>query len=96
MPTTPTTQATRGPWRVDDDGEGDIYIETATARELIAMLTRRGTNGLEANARLIAAAPELRAFVEMIAANPYELTPDQYRQEANELLARIDGREEAK
>lgn len=59
-----TAQHTPGPWAVgpafDNDGEPEIIIERHTpAGNLVVAVALAGLRGQEANARLIAAAPDL-------------------------------------
>ena len=59
------TQHTPGPWHVDINGEGAI---TAPDGALIARLHNASRDDLrEANARLIAAAPDLLAALQAVA-----------------------------
>lgn len=63
-----TAQHTPGPWAVgpafDNDGEPEIIIEHHTpAGNLVVAVALAGLRGQEANARLIAAAPDLLAVV---------------------------------
>lgn len=60
---------TPGPWKVgptfDNDGVPEIVIERLTpAGNLVIAVALGGLKGQEANARLIAAAPELLAVVQ--------------------------------
>ena len=51
---------TPGPWRVERTGDNMPYIETEDGEENIAcIMSFNDPGGVEANARLISAAPEL-------------------------------------
>jgi len=87
-----TIKHTPGPWRVDPAYRYEVL--TADNRFRILLTTQgSGAYGEEwaANARLIAAAPEMRALLE-VAAHPH--APG-LAQLAQQLLARIDGAEVA-
>lgn len=86
-----TSTHTPGPWRVDPRGVGtpwNIGTDTqdvALAGQLVGDSLRQPTRA--ANARLIAAAPEMRDALAAIA----PLLPDDVQDKVRALLARIDG-----
>lgn len=103
---TPTT-ATPGPWRVGEHHAGTICIEADSTPRRITVarvhIFNHDDGEPAANARLIAAAPELRAalaaFVEIAVLALNHFAEDDTRgmtnaaiDEARALLARLDGR----
>jgi hypothetical protein len=60
---------TPGRWYLDDLQEGDVYryvIAPNIAVGFVCRIDLRGTRGAEANARLIAAAPDLLAALDAL------------------------------
>lgn len=77
------TQHTPGPWQADE--RCDVYGADGTR---IALVGGNGRNA-DANARLIAAVPEMREFIAFIAAGQF--APSDIHREAMRLLASIEG-----
>jgi hypothetical protein len=90
-----TTKYTPGPWSWDTDPNGDRWIigDKSTWVPRIAKIPRYSEMPNEANARLIAAAPELvEALREVMNyATPFSVIGDNAFDKARALLARIDG-----
>ena len=87
---------TKGPWRVDgrqDDDSGDIYWPVHTAKDYTFVVNAYS----EANARLIAAAPEMADLLRIIVDACFadhdfpQIVPMVKVEEARDLLARIEG-----
>ena len=85
-------QATPGPWRVGEMCGGCINIEADTTPRHVT-IGRVHVFGIaaeaEANARLIAEAPEMRKLLAVAQATAIENGP--FQQAIRALLARIDG-----
>ena len=80
---------TAGKWKVDEI-YGDHYVVFAEGLHTVA-----DCFGDEANARLVAAAPELYRLLNALVHREYDNTVTAvFSLEAEKLLARIDGKEE--
>ena len=94
---------TPGPWRVEVDEKGDIGVFA----DNYGLICYPAEDNYQVNARLIAAAPEMRAFVEQAAKHPcqcdyfyaddngYPTSDGCLMCDARALLARIDGQDGA-
>lgn len=93
---------TPGPWWVDDFGNGDVRVVVdpvkgmpppiCDGRTFVCKLYQQDERGIDAkaNARLIAAAPELLAILSaIIDLNPQ--LPMGYREEAEAVIAKATG-----
>ena len=88
---------TSGPWETSSNGEGQWDVCGPDAGDMIADLA--GCENQEANARLIAAAPDLLAALETIAQGPDEFEHSQdiwdelqaCREVARQTIARAKG-----
>lgn len=89
-----TTKHTPGPWTVDYSGPSRLAIMDDAYRVIaFGNLQNEIADEDEANARLIAAAPEMRASIERMitALEDCEAGECEEAREARALLARIDG-----
>lgn len=100
MSTTNTAQSTPGPWRIRDRAHDRDIIEGANGYHVALVSTLVGINATQtdANARLIAEAPAMRAELAnlatwLIAPDTSNATLNELRQSIRALLARIDGTE---
>ena len=90
---------TKAPWIIDNDGDG-IYSDTEEYQvAYISYINYNKNKEMQANARLIAAAPEmyylLKELTEKLSAYGDDVREDLYSLmiEAERLLERIDGEE---
>lgn len=95
---TKATIWTPGPWEVHSHGSNSSYIADITGRDgkrsrfirtVAVVLRYAGQSEGEANARLIAAAPEMAELLERIASNSVPM--DEMIDDARALLAKIKG-----
>lgn len=91
-----STKHTPGTWKIDDPLEGQVCIlskdHSSGAEPIIARIFDSSHILLpeqEANARLIAAAPELLAFAQMVAGGGYDMAD--IMTEARALIAKATG-----
>ena len=86
---------TQGPWIIDTDGNG-IYSDTEEYQvAYISYINYNKNKEMQANARLIAAAPEMYRLLKELHAGymEYGMIADYHNDKIYELLARIDGEE---
>ena len=90
MPSTHTP----GPWNLNL--AGTLYVGEKTAPKIIANFSMKarewaGRAEIDANARLIAAAPELLDMLKLLHKNRKELPTEMQWQRASELIAKAEG-----
>ena len=78
---------TPGPWTVEYDDDG---VEIRAAGDLMGTIIHGGA--MDANARLIAVAPELFRIVKTLLEGYGGIIPFEVRFEAREAIAKVEGR----
>ena len=85
------SEQTPGPWLLDVGDDGSQMILAPDAGDMVAMIPQEFLN--RANACLIAAAPDLLNFVEMVSVDEWIGRPPDFRKIARALIARVKGLE---
>lgn len=102
MGTETKTKHTPGPWHVVKSGKEICVMPLAVAEDFLPICDMQADGGYEldneeralaeANARLIAASPEMYDFIKQVAnVLHFRNCSEEIIEEANELIARIEG-----
>lgn len=91
---------TRGPWEVDEtdsrDGAQRIVSDFAIIAEIADVFLQDRAGECEANARLIAAVPDLYEFIRDLVNEPERMSDEDMREktlfEAQELINKAEGK----